>query len=162
MNIDIMKLRQNIVDSIKIEETLKFDNEALKLANIIDTKNLIIRGYISKYEVDDYYLDLLLESNLILPSSIDLKPVKIEINAEISGNYNEMMEEIGEFSKKNNNSLDILPIIWENMLMEIPIKVTGPEATDLKLSGDGWKLVTEESDNKEEAVSPFDKLKNLL
>ena len=162
MNIDIMKLRQNIVDSIKIEETLKFDNEALKLANIIDTKNLIIRGYISKYEVDDYYLDLLLEGNLILPSSIDLKPVKIEINAEISGNYNEMMEEIGEFSKKNNNSLDILPIIWENMLMEIPIKVTGPEATDLKLSGDGWKLVTEEPENKEEVLSPFDKLKNLL
>ena len=71
-----------------------------------------------------------------------------------------MMEEIQEIAKKNNNSLDIFPIIWENILMEIPIKVTGPEATDLKLSGDGWKLVTEESEEKEN--SAFAKLKDLL
>ena len=162
MKIDIMKLKQNIVDSLEVDEKVEFSEDALKTANIISTKNLNVNGYISKHEATDYYLDLILDGTIILPSSITLKPVEIKINTEISGNYNQMMEEIGEFSINLNNSLDILPIIWENMLMEIPIKVTGPEATDLKLSGDGWKLVTEESDNKEEAVSPFDKLKNLL
>ena len=49
--------------------------------------------------------------------------------------------------KKENfftNTLDIFPIIWENILMEIPMRVVSDEAKDIKLSGDGWKLVTEE------------------
>ena len=44
--------------------------------------------------------------------------------------------------------------------MEIPIKVTCPDATDLKLSGDGWKLVTEGEEDG--TTSAFDKLKDLL
>ena len=70
------------------------------------------------------------------------------------------MEEIQKIAKKSNNSLDIFPIIWENMLMESAIKGTGAEATDLKIAGDGWKLVTEEKKEKEN--SAFAKLKDLL
>ena len=96
---------------------------------------------------------------MVLPCSITLEPVDYNFNAEIQGVYTEMMQEIENFTKKIENSLDIFPIIWENILMEIPIKVTCPEATDLKLSGDGWKLVTE---GEETTSSAFDKLKDLL
>ena len=109
---------------------------------------------------DDYELDLLLEGTMVLPCSITLQPVDHNFSVEIQGIYTEMMEEIENFDKKIENTLDIFPIIWENILMEIPIKVTCPEATDLKLSGDGWKLVTEE--DLEKTTSAFDKLKDLL
>ena len=42
--------------------------------------------------------------------------------------------------------------------MEIPMRVVSEEAKDLKLEGDGWKLITEE----EHSSSPFDELKELI
>ena len=70
-----------------------------------------------------------------------------------------MLKEMDENSKKIINSIDILPIIWENILMEIPSKVTSPDADTAKLSGKGWKVVTDE----EKSVNPeLAKLKDLL
>lgn len=160
MFIDIIKLKQCILDELEVNEEITLEKEKLESAKIIDLKNTILTGYIIKDDSNEYYLDLKLKGTLVLPCSITLKPVDYDFATEISGNYNEMMSEIGENSKINENSLDILPIIWQNILMEIPIKVTGPEATDLKLSGDGWKLVTEESEHT--TKNAFDKLKDLL
>ena len=69
------------------------------------------------------------------------------------------MEEIDENHKKIENSIDILPIIWENILMEIPMKVTSPDAYSVKAEGEGWKFVTDEMDTKNPAL---EKLKDLL
>ena len=160
MIIDITKLKQCILNELEVNEDIIIEKEMLEKAKIIDLKDANINGYITKDNDSDYYLDLSLRGTLVLPCSITLKPVDYDFATEIAGSYNEMMSEIGENSKINENSLDILPIIWQNILMEIPIKVTGPEATDLELSGDGWKLVTEESEHT--TKNAFDKLKDLL
>jgi uncharacterized protein len=160
MIIDITKLKQCILNELEVNEDIIIEKEMLEKAKIIDLKDANINGYITKDNDSDYYLDLSLRGTLVLPCSITLKPVDYDFATEIAGSYNEMMSEIEENSKINENSLDILPIIWQNILMEIPIKVTGPEATDLKLSGDGWKLVTEESEHT--TKNAFDKLKDLL
>lgn len=160
MNIDITSLKLNREDYIQIDEKVIVPLDELKKANIIELKSAIVRGTIYPYNVDNYELNLLVEGTMVLPCSITLEPVEYKFSTEFSGIYTEMMGEIENFSKKIENSLDIFPIIWENILMEIPIKVTCPEATNLKLSGDGWKLVTEESVG--EKNSAFDKLKDLL
>lgn len=160
MNIDITSLKLNREDYIQIDEEVIVPLEELKKANIIELKSTRVKGTIYPYDVDNYELNLLVEGIMILPCSITLEPVEYKFCTEFSGMYTEMMGEIENFSKKIENSLDIFPIIWENILMEIPIKVTCPEATNLKLSGDGWKLVTEESVG--EKNSAFDKLNDLL
>ena len=158
MIIDITGLKSN--PYIEVNNDITIDKEEFNNTDIIELKKANIRGTITKYGEDDYELDLLLSGTMVLPCSITLQPVDYDFNAEIQGIYTEMMQEIENFSKKIENSLDIFPIIWENILMEIPIKVTCPEATDLKLSGDGWKLVTEEDLGN--TSSAFDKLKDLL
>lgn len=158
MNIDLTGLKSN--DYISINEDITIDKEEFLNTDIIELKSANVKGNIYKYGEDDYELDLVLTGTMVLPCSITLQPVDYNFNAEIQGIYTEMMEEIENFDKKIENSLDIFPIIWENILMEIPIKVTCPEATDLKLSGDGWKLVTEEDLGN--TASAFDKLKDLL
>ena len=158
MIIDITGLKSN--PYIEVNNDITIDKEEFNNTDIIELKKANIRGTITKYGEDDYELDLLLSGTMVLPCSITLQPVDYDFNAEIQGVYTEMMQEIENFSKKIENSLDIFPIIWENILMEIPIKVTCPEATDLKLSGDGWKLVTEEDLGN--TSSAFDKLKDLL
>lgn len=160
MIIDISKLRSGIVDNIDVNETVIIPKELLEKVNVLDYKEVVVSGYITCDDLYNYYLDLVVDGTLVLPCSVTLKPVDFPFSTRIEGDYLQMMEEIEDFAEKLQNSIDIFPIIWENILMEIPIKVTCPDATDLKLSGDGWKLVTD--GEEQEVPSAFDKLKNLL
>ena len=157
MNIDIIKLKSNIVDYIKIDEKLNVDKKLLDNTELLDLKDTIVTGEITN-SLDDYYLDLNVKGIMILPCSLTLEPVEYSFNIKIEGNYEKLSEEIDDFDKKVLNSLDIFPIIWENILMEIPMKVVNKNAKPIT-KGNGWKLVTEE----EETVNHnFDKLNELL
>ena len=98
---------------------------------------------------------------MVLPCSITLKETDYPFESKISDTLVNLFEEIGDFEKKIENTIDILPIIWENILMEIPMKVVSENAKFEKQEGNGWKLITEEEEN--EVINPeFEKLKDLL
>ena len=57
----------------------------------------------------------------------------------------------GEWSEVKNieNTLDILSVLWENIVLEVPIRFS--EVSDYyKYQGNGWHLVSEEEYEKEE------------
>ena len=159
MNIDITGLKHGILEYIPIDESLDVNLFELENSGILSLKEVNLFGTITKDNLDNYSLDLKLSGVMVLPCSITLKPVDYSFNTEITGNIEEMLEEMNETSKKSENTIDIFPIIWENILMEIPIKVTSPDA-DKELSGDGWKFVTNDEGLK--VSNAFDKLKDLL
>ena len=78
---------------------------------------------------------------MIVPCSRTLKPTEYKFESEIEEN----IEENEEKTKKIKKTIDILPIIWENILMEIPIRIINPDAEEEIMKGDGWELIT--SDN---------------
>ena len=160
MKIDITYLNQRIVDFIDIDETLDVNNIDLNNTGILNLKSVKVQGSITKDSIDNYYLNANLSGTMVLPCSITLNPVDYQFFTQIEGNIAEMLIEINEINKKTENTIDIFPIIWENILMEIPIKVTSPESVEKPISGDGWKLVTEDEEIKEK--NAFDKLKDLL
>ena len=159
MLIDISKLLNGNELNLEVNEKVEIAEEQLKGTEIISLKDTYVKGYITMDDDRNFYLDLVLSGTMVLPCSITLKPTDYKFETEINGEYQEMLLEIENSTIKIDKTLDIFPIIWENILMEIPIKVTCPDATDLKLSGDGWKLVT---DGEETTNSAFDKLKDLL
>ena len=160
MNIDITRLKHGIIEYIDINESIDVTKFELENTGILSLKEVRLHGTITKDNLDNYLLVLKIDGIMVLPCSITLKPVDYNFSTEISGNIEEMLEEINEINKKSENSIDIFPIIWENILMEIPIKVTSPDAKTETLSGDGWKLVTEDEEVK--VSNAFDKLKDLL
>lgn len=81
---------------------------------------------------------------MVLPCAITLKPVDYPFSIEFDKSLEEICEETTENLKKDENTLDILPIIWENILMEIPMKVVSKDANTSNLKGDGWEFVTNE------------------
>ncbi len=160
MNIDLTRLKSGIDEYIEINEEIKNNQEYSANTELIDLKNTTVKGAITKNSVDDIILDVTLEGTMVLPCSITLKPVDYNFNCTISGNIEELSEEIEKNNKKSENSIDILPIIWENILMEMPIKVVSDDLSDAKLEGDGWKLITEKEN---EYINPeLAKLKDLL
>ena len=157
--IDLTRLNTGVVEYIDIDEDINIDDEKLNSSEIISLKNTKVVGSISS-EGKEHYLECEITGTMILPCSMTLKPVDYEFNIKVEGIMEELFEEIGEIVKNNQNTIDILPIIWENILMEIPMKVVSDQVEDVQTSGNGWRLITEE-DSK--SINPeFEKLKDLL
>ena len=158
MIIDIMKLKSNIIDSIDIDEDVIYD-ESMEESGILNLENVKVTGYLSKLNEDEYYLNVRVYGKMVLPCSVSLKPTDYNFDLEIDGNIAELLEEMGKNEKKVENTIDIFPIIWENILMEIPIHIVNEDIHDVKLEGEGWKVIT----GREPKINPeLEKLKDLL
>ncbi len=155
MNIDITRLRSGIDEYTNIDLNYSFSKEQLNNTGILELNDVSIKGQITK-NFDKLHLNLKIEGVMILPCSISLKPTKYPFSIQIDDDLANLLE---DFDKNEANTLDIFPIIWENILMEIPLKVVNDDLSDVKTEGDGWKFVTD----KEERINPeLEKLKDLL
>lgn len=159
MNIDITKLRSGMENYITINETYSFSKDELQNSGILELNNIKINGEITKNSLDDYNINIIVEGTMVLPCSVTLKPVDYEFNINIEGNLTEMLSEFNENYENNQKTIDIFPIIWENILMEIPIRIVSDDISDVKTQGEGWELITEDKN----PVNPnLAKLKDLL
>ena len=160
MKYDLVRLNNNIDKYISVNETYSFSEEDLSGTDLLKLENIKIEGEIFKNSLGNIELDLNVEGIMVMPCAITLKPVNYPFSIEISGEIEELMENIEENSTNFQNSIDILPIIWENILMEIPMRVVSEEAenSDITKEGEGWKFVTEE----EEERSPLSELMDML
>ena len=159
MEYNLLRLKNDLERFIPIEEEYSFSKEQLKGTDVISLDNMKVVGEITKDAIDNIYLNVDVSGTLVLPCAITLKPVDYPFNIKIEGNIDELVEENEKSVKKDENTLDILPIIWENILMEIPMKVVSEGSYDCNMQGDGWKLIKED----EEKINPeLAKLKDLL
>ena len=154
MIIDITRLNSNIVDSIDINIDYSFNKEELENTELIDL-NCHVEGDITKNSLNNLFLNIRIDGLMILPCAITLEPTEYHFCVDI----NDDIDNLTENSKKYTNTIDIFPIIWENILMEIPMRVVNEKAKNVSLEGDGWKFITEAEDS---TSSPFDELKDLL
>ena len=155
MNVDITRLKSGIDSNVVIDLNYSFTKEQLENTNTLELNDVKIKGEITN-GIEDYHLKLSIEGTMILPCSISLKPTKYPFSIEIDDDLSEFLEKNLE---NNQNSIDIFPIIWENILMEIPLKVVNEDLSDVKKEGEGWKFITD----KEERINPeLEKLKDLL
>ena len=156
MNIDLSKLLYNQIDEIVINEEINIPKEYLN-NDIKDISKVSVNGSITN---DGYMLSLNLNIKCVLTliCSVSLKDVKYEINTDIE---EEISEDNDENMKILNNSIDLLPIIWQNILMEIPIKVVSPDIEEKNIYGNGWKFITDKEEDEE--IDPrLSKLKDFL
>jgi len=159
MKIEIIRLMSNLDEYIDIDEYYTFNESYLSKTDLLRLDNVHISGSITKDNLDNLILSLKIEGVMVLPCSVTLEPVDYPFTVELEDNLEELLKEMDENPQKLEKTIDILPIIWENVLMEMPMKVTSPKAKDIKMSGDGWKIVTEE---KMEINPELEKLKDLL
>ncbi len=131
MRIDLRKLYS--LASVDVDGTITFPEEKLKSAGIIRLEDVSVHGKaIINYE-DEIELDLDLSGKMYLPCAISLEEVEVPFATKIE-------EIIGENNINNNFYLDLSDILWENIVLEIPIKVV-KEGVHLETSsGKGWSV----------------------
>lgn len=159
MNIDITSLKNHFEKNIILDTTYTFSKEEVKDTDINELKPITIKGYLSMNALDQIEIDILVTGIMVLTCAKTLKPVPYPFSFKIEGEIEEILEEMGESVRKNENTIDLLPIIWENILTEVPMRVVSDDISDFKEEGNGWKVITEE---KQRTNPELEKLKDLL
>ena len=152
MQIDITKLLINSIDSLSVKGSVDIPKEMLSNSRIDELKNIKIDGNIYLNEDNELVLEGNLLGIMVLKDDLTLEPVDYEFKTDFE-----------EILNKSENILDITDILWQNILVEIPSKVRST-SEDINLSGDGWRLISEEEYEKEKNKSnnPFSNLDELL
>ena len=158
MNINLLKLKLNEVKEINIDDVVTIDEDFYKNTDIKKINEVKVKGRIVYHGDDVFEVILNVICDLTLPCSVTLDDVTRHINI----NFN---EDISENSEENykiiNNTIDLIPIIWQNILLEVPLKVTKENIDRSKYHGDGWRLVTDEEELNERDTR-LDKLKEFI
>lgn len=153
MQIDLNKL--NVSDVI-INESLTVDSDLYKNTSVKQLKPVNVSGKIFYNISDEIELDLDVNGIMILEDSITLDPIEYPYSFHINEIISSENEEIKEYYQNSKNTLDIMPILWQNIVLEVPISIT--KEKDAHLSGEGWELNNEEEDKIDPRLAELSKL----
>lgn len=152
MNLDLTRLNNDIVESMEIHEKIIIPKELYKMSSMIELKNLHLDGKAYKNSAEITILQATISGVMVLEDSISLDPIDYSFSCEIE-------EELQEFGQKIENILDITEILWQNIMLEVPLKISHVEDFN-EYQGDGWKLVSE--DSMKNTSNPFNELKDMM
>jgi len=138
MEIEIYKFNMN--NRVEIDSDVTFP-EDYDMGDIKALKNVHVNGVLSISEYDELDYNLEISGTMILEDSVTLEETEYSFLSEAedsAGNYE-------KYLNKNRNLLDILPILWENIVSEVPIQIKKEGSTLQNVSGNGWEF---ESNNE--------------
>lgn len=143
MLLDLTRLQSRISDELEYHNSIILDEALYKDTDIRRLSPIDVDIIIARSSDSSYNMDLRIKGTMVLPCSLTLKdvyyPFDIKTEVKVSnddGNYD-------EYVKINQNNIDIIPIIWQNILLEIPLRVESEDVSDSIVSGEGWKLIRE-------------------
>ena len=137
MKIDLNYL--NRFSKIEIDEDVTFDESYLEKSEIRRLNNVHVSGIAEVDYEDNINLSLNITGTMVLPCAVTLNDVDYDFSSE----FEESLGKFEEIYKNNKNSLEISEILWENIVLEIPIRVVSDEIEPSNTSGDGWELISE-------------------
>lgn len=153
MIIDITSLNNSSKNYMDIDSSFTIPNEYFNNTDIISLKDLNIKGVVEKLDISFITIKAIVSGVMIIPDSISLEPIEYNFECEID-------EEIENFDEKSSNLLDITDILWQNIILEVPLKLSNVENFN-DYQGDGWKLVSEDS-IETNTNNPFKELKDMM
>ena len=152
MKINLNLLPKVFDDDIIIPECY-YDGTSIK-----DLSKIKVVGVVKYNVIDEVVIDLDVSGEMILIDAITNEPIKYPFSIKILENLAEIDENDAKYLEKSQNTLDIIEFLWENIVLEVPIRVTN--TTGVHLKGQGWEL---NSEKKDDGLDPrFEKLNELF
>ena len=163
MNIDLTKLVTNQVEEIEVSIDVVMPMELVKGSQIRKLNDVKFEGNIVKLCDGDYQIAGKLAGEMILPDDITLEDVSVNFSSDIEENFSGNCKQEEKNLEIIQNRLDITEFLWQNILVEIPLKVVSEKNKGLTMEGNGWRLITEEELEKEKSNnSPFSELSKMF
>lgn len=140
--LDLTKLQNRSVNELNYSDTITIDKSMYENTDIRNLSDVKVNAHIKRVTDSSYNMSLIIDGVMTLPCSVTLKDVLYPFHIETEVKISNDDENLEEYVKIIQNSIDILSIIWQNIALEIPLKVVSDDVSDTPTSGDGWKLVS--------------------
>ena len=138
MYIDLAKVDEK---GINIDDTISFDKSYIEKTPIKKLDNIKVKGRAYYSVTNEIVFDCDVKGTMVLEDSLTLEPVDYPIDIHI----NEILGENTEENTKNESkTLDIIDILWQNIVLEVPISFRADPNKEYDLKGEGWELLKEE------------------
>ena len=161
MIIDLSSLVTNLKDSIDIDKSIDMSSVDLSNTSIRKLNNTYFKGKITRISDDTFSIVGILSGTMVLSDDITLEDVDYNYEIQIDENFGESTENSENNIEIVQNTIDILPFLWQNIIVEIPLKVVSDKNKDKTIEGNGWRLISEDEVNTSKD-SPFSDLQKLL
>ena len=149
MYIDLAKIDEK---GIVIDDVVSFNEGYLKNTPIQKLDNVKVKGRAYYSVTNEIVFDCNVEGEMTLLDAMDLEPVLYPFKFEISEVLSENDDEI---SKKELKTLDIMDILWQNIVLEVPISYRAHPDKKYEMSGEGWELVDGERKKIDPRLAPL-------
>ncbi len=152
------------LNELNYQKEINIDYEVFKNDDldkrIIDLKNSRVVGRIYLNSNNDINIELNFRGTMIIKDSITLEDIPYDFSINIEENLESIEENYDNCYENIQNILDLKQLLWQNIVLEVPISysING----DANLKGNGWELVNEDNKTVDSIDPRLKKLEDLL
>ncbi len=134
--IDLRDLYNEEISELSLDGEYEIPKEKIDSKDIIELSKVNIKNSKIKKLDEDYSIQMSISGKMKIKDSVTLEDVWYPFNIDLD-------EKLAEFLENDKKSLDIIEFLWQNIVLEVPLRYTVVSDYS-KYQGDGWKLVSEE------------------
>ena len=127
-------------DKIEINEKISYDESYIKNTDILKLDNVLVFGKIYKDYENNNAINLEVEGTMYITDAITSDSVPYDFTIEIEENLENSLK-----------TLDLIEFLWHYIVLEIPIRYTTSDTSELK---DKYEDIYEEEEIRE-VNNPF-------
>lgn len=109
------------------EAVLDFSNK-IDGTDILAISEVNVKGNYEVFDSSEFVFDIDIKCTLTLECAITLKEIAFDIDIQVEEVFS--IEEDDESNTIEGITIDLLPIIWSNILLEMPMRVISENAYD--------------------------------
>ena len=158
MIIDLTDMIASGKENIYVDQKVDIPDDYLNGTSIRKLDNVVFQGEIIRIGDDDFQIHGNVIGEMILPDDVTLEDVIYPFQIDILEDFGDI--ESDNYLKIDHGELDILDFLWQNILVEVPSKISnGSDITEIE--GDGWRFISEDKFNSEKNL-PFSELSKVF
>lgn len=111
---------------LKFSEELDFREYIKGIDDILDISLAEVSGTALHLYDDRYQFDLSIKCKLVLEDAVTLDPVDFLVAVNVIETFDKVVDEESDEDVRliEKNTIDLYDVVWENILLEKPIRVT--------------------------------------
>lgn len=149
MNIELSKVDEK---GIVIDTTVSFDDTYLKKSQIKRLDNVVVKARVYYSVTNEVVFEGNTNGKMIIADALTGEDVEYPFDINIS----EILSEVDDETDENElKTLDIMDILWQNIVLEVPISFSVHDRKDIKTSGEGWELEDENVKKIDPRLAPL-------
>ena len=149
MIIDLAKVDE---EGIIINDVVSFGQEYIEKTAIQELNNIKVKGKAYYNVTNEIVFDCDVEGKMVLLDAMTNEPVDYPFKIKISEVLSVLDD---EKDQKELKKLDIMDVLWQNIVLEVPISYRKDPKDVGELKGDGWELVENEKESLDPRLAPL-------